>query len=76
MWLLNSRTWEMKEFISHKQVPPYAILSHTWGEEEVSFREWQNEPMSEVGKKEGFGKISFCCQQAASDGLEWVWIDT
>ncbi|TGJ81604.1 hypothetical protein E0Z10_g7143 [Xylaria hypoxylon] len=76
MWLLNSCTWEMKEFISHKQAPPYAILSHTWGDEEVSFREWQYEPLKFVGGKEGFNKIKLCCQQAATDGLEWVWVDT
>ncbi|RWA08546.1 hypothetical protein EKO27_g6562 [Xylaria grammica] len=76
MWLLNSCTWEMKEFISHKQAPPYAILSHTWGDEEVSFREWQHEPLKFVGKKGGFKKINYCCQQAAADGLEWVWVDT
>ncbi|KAI0502834.1 heterokaryon incompatibility protein-domain-containing protein [Xylaria bambusicola] len=76
MWLLNSCTWEMREFISHKQAPPYAILSHTWGDEEVSFREWQYEPMRDIEKKEGFRKIDFCCKQAADDGLEWVWIDT
>lgn len=67
----------MKEFISHKTAPPYAILSHTWnGEEEVSFREWQREPLNEVRQKGGFDKIDRCCQQAASEGLEWVWIDT
>ncbi|KAI1302039.1 hypothetical protein F5Y03DRAFT_396698 [Xylaria venustula] len=76
MWLLNSCTWEMKEFISHKQAPPYAILSHTWGDEEISFREWQREPMDDVGRKGGFTKIKYCCQQAASDGLEWIWVDT
>ncbi|KAI0974110.1 heterokaryon incompatibility protein-domain-containing protein [Xylaria arbuscula] len=76
MWLLNSCTWEMKEFISHKQAPPYAILSHTWGDEEVSFRDWQREPVDDVGRKEGFTKIKYCCQQAASDGLEWIWVDT
>ncbi|KAK5628873.1 hypothetical protein RRF57_004588 [Xylaria bambusicola] len=76
MWLLNSCTREMKEFISHKQTPPYAILSHTWGDEEVSFREWQYEPMRDIREKGGFRKIDFCCKQAADDGLEWVWIDT
>ncbi|KAI0965750.1 heterokaryon incompatibility protein-domain-containing protein [Xylaria arbuscula] len=76
MWLLNSCTWEMKEFISNKQAPPYAILSHTWGDEEVSFRQWQYEPMEVVKKKEGFTKINYCCRQAATDGFEWVWIDT
>ncbi|KAI0535072.1 heterokaryon incompatibility protein-domain-containing protein [Xylaria digitata] len=76
MWLLNPCSWEMKEFISHKQAPPYAILSHTWGDEEVSFIEWQDESFKLVEKKEGFNKIRLCCKQAASEGLEWVWIDT
>ncbi|GAW25692.1 putative het domain-containing protein [Rosellinia necatrix] len=76
MWLLNTCTWEMRDFISHKQAPPYAVLSHTWGNEEVSFREWQYEPLKDIGKKEGFKKISSCCRQAAEDGFEWVWVDT
>ncbi|KAI1742660.1 HET-domain-containing protein [Xylaria scruposa] len=76
MWLLNSCSWEMKEFISHKQAPPYAILSHTWGDEEVSFRDWQKGPWEEVERNEGFSKIENCCRQAAADGFEWVWIDT
>ncbi|KAI8633845.1 heterokaryon incompatibility protein-domain-containing protein [Xylariaceae sp. FL1651] len=76
MWLLNACSWEMKEFISHKQTPPYAILSHTWGDGEVSFRDWNTERWPVVQGKEGFRKIDYCCQQAASDGLEWVWIDT
>ncbi|KAI3342710.1 heterokaryon incompatibility protein-domain-containing protein [Ustulina deusta] len=76
MWLLNACSWEMKEFISHKQAPPYAVLSHTWGEEEVSFRDWQHEPWEDVQRREGFGKIKNCCEQAAAEGLGWVWIDT
>ncbi|KAF2968342.1 hypothetical protein GQX73_g5225 [Xylaria multiplex] len=76
MWLLNSDSLDLKEFISHKQAPPYAILSHTWGDEEVSFRELQDEPREHIEGKRGFNKIRLCCQQAASDDLEWVWIDT
>ncbi|KAI0546732.1 heterokaryon incompatibility protein-domain-containing protein [Xylaria curta] len=76
MWLLNSCSWEIKEFISYKQAPPYAILTHTWGNEEVTFRDWQSEPSKFVERKEGFKKIKLCCQQAAADGFEWVWIDT
>ncbi|KAI1738448.1 heterokaryon incompatibility protein-domain-containing protein [Xylaria scruposa] len=76
MWLLNSCSWEMKEFISYKQAPPYAILTHTWGDEEVSFRDWQSGPPKCVEGKEGFDKIKLCCQQAAADGIEWAWVDT
>ncbi|KAI1133266.1 HET-domain-containing protein [Nemania abortiva] len=76
MWLLNSCTWELEEFISYKQAPPYAILSHTWGDDEVSFRDWQREPIEDIRKKAGFSKINNCCQQAAADGLGWIWVDT
>ena len=42
MKLLNSCTWEIKEFISN-DVPPYAIFSHTWTNgEEVSHRNWKD----------------------------------
>ncbi|KAK7946971.1 heterokaryon incompatibility protein-domain-containing protein [Apiospora aurea] len=41
MWLLNSATNQLKNFISDDEIPDYAILSHTWGEEEVTFQHWQ-----------------------------------
>jgi serine/threonine protein kinase len=56
-------------------IPPYAILSHTWGEddEEVTFQDLTQG----VGKnKAGYGKIRFCGKQAAKDGLQYIWIDT
>ncbi|RYO78654.1 hypothetical protein DL766_000061 [Monosporascus sp. MC13-8B] len=71
MRLLNSCTWEMKEFVSDAHVPPYAILSHTWGstEDECSFQEWQHLPAPAIKQKKGFQKIEYCCRQAAKDGL-------
>ncbi|KAI1103156.1 heterokaryon incompatibility protein-domain-containing protein [Jackrogersella minutella] len=76
MRLLNSCSGEMKHFLSYGQIPPYAILSHTWGDDEVSYQDWLTLPASDVEKKKGFQKIDYCCQQAARDGLEWVWVDT
>jgi hypothetical protein len=54
-------------------VPAYAILSHTWGKEEVSFQDM--EASASIGKA-GWKKIEFCAKQAAADGLEYFWIDT
>jgi hypothetical protein len=57
------------------EVPPYAILSHTWGPdtEEVSF----NDVINGTGKsKAGYDKIRFCGEQAKSDGLQYFWVDT
>ncbi|KAI2618181.1 heterokaryon incompatibility protein-domain-containing protein [Hypoxylon sp. NC1633] len=76
MRLLHSGSGEMKEFVSYASVPPYAILSHTWGDEEVSFQDWEREPWPEIQKRKGFRKIEYCCQQAARDRIEWVWVDT
>jgi hypothetical protein len=56
-------------------VPPYAILSHTWGKEEVSYHEIDTWGFT-LKKKEGYLKINYCCEQAILDGLDWVWVDT
>ena len=57
---------------SDDDVPAYAILSHTWGREEVTFQDMQG---PKARNKEGFSKIQSCCEQAKRDGYEWVWID-
>ncbi len=54
-------------------VPSYTILSHTWGKEEVSFQDME---AGTARSKTGWGKIEFCAQQAAADGLRYFWIDT
>jgi ankyrin repeat protein len=60
---------------SDSGIPPYAILSHTWGrdEDEVTFKDW-NDGISK--SKSGYKKIQSCGEQAAKDGLEYFWIDT
>ncbi|KUJ23763.1 HET-domain-containing protein [Mollisia scopiformis] len=72
MRLLNTKTLELSYFVD-SQVPPYAILSHTWGQEEVLFDDIQKRT---GGAKSGFKKLEGCCKKAAGDGFEWVWIDT
>ena len=62
----------MVEF-SDANVPPYAILSHTWEEEEVTLQDMQGvHPTS----KKGYDKVKRCCAYARADGFEYVWIDT
>ena len=39
MRLLDTTTLQLREFI-HSNLPAYAILSHTWGDEEISYQEW------------------------------------
>lgn len=58
-----------------RQIPPYAILSHTWGadNDEVTFQDLT----SGTGQtKAGYRKINFCAKQAARDDLKFFWIDT
>jgi hypothetical protein len=60
-------------------IPAYAILSHTWGEEEVSYEEVEAGFEMGEGKgedKAGWKKIAFCANQASNDGLRYVWVDT
>ncbi|KIW78089.1 hypothetical protein Z517_07922 [Fonsecaea pedrosoi CBS 271.37] len=58
-----------------KDIPPFAILSHTWGAdtEEVTYRDIV-EGNGET--KAGYDKIRFCGERAKRDGLEYFWVDT
>lgn len=72
MRLINTESLKMMEFFE-TDLPKYAILSHRWGDDEVSLHEY------EAGTKkssQGFEKISKFCSLAKSRGLEWAWIDT
>ena len=73
MRLLNTYTLKLREFAA-KKAPLYAILSHTWEEEEVTFQDIQHLPTAR--KRKGFDKVQKCCEQAIRDGFGWVWIDT
>jgi hypothetical protein len=74
MRLINVKTYKLAEFFED-EVPPYAILSHTWRrDQEVSFQEIQD--LNLAKQKTGFDKIKNCCEQATRDQLSWAWIDT
>ncbi|KAJ2988025.1 hypothetical protein NUW58_g257 [Xylaria curta] len=80
MHLISSRTdekhkrYEIHEFFGDN-IPKYAILSHTWGEGEVTFQDIQH-LTERVKTKQGFKKIAYTCDQAERDGLSWAWVDT
>jgi hypothetical protein len=62
-----------KDFVD--EIPAYAILSHTWGDDdqEVTFKDL----VEGLGKsKAGYEKIRFCGEQATRDGLRYFWVDT
>jgi len=62
-------------------VPPYAILSHTWGADtdEVTFKDLEEGDVkmsADVKMKAGYSKILFCGKRANSDCLKHFWVDT
>jgi hypothetical protein len=54
-------------------IPDYAILSHTWGDDEVSFQDIHSPG---AASKAGYAKIRYACQEALRRGLKYVWVDT
>ncbi|KAK3385200.1 heterokaryon incompatibility protein-domain-containing protein [Podospora didyma] len=74
MRLLKTDTLELVEFVG--RVPPYVILSHTWGSDEVSFLDLKTVSKAGLKKKAGYAKIVGCCARAIEDGYEYAWVDT
>jgi ankyrin repeat protein len=72
MRLLNTENCELEEFGDNK-IPLYAILSHTWGEHEITFQDVER---GNADKKTGYEKIRKTCSIAAAHGFKYVWIDT
>ncbi|KAI0683514.1 heterokaryon incompatibility protein-domain-containing protein [Earliella scabrosa] len=68
MWLMHTKKFHLQYF----PAPPaeYAILSHVWGEREATFQDVQ------AGDNPYYTKLHGARQHAASEGLEWIWIDT
>ncbi|KAI1157011.1 HET-domain-containing protein [Nemania diffusa] len=59
-------------FLSY--VGEYAILSHTWDEDEVTFQDMKG--TDEVLHRKGYAKVKHCCFVARTSGFDYVWIDT
>ncbi|PTB78744.1 hypothetical protein M440DRAFT_1399860 [Trichoderma longibrachiatum ATCC 18648] len=91
MRLLDARTLELVDVVDNN-VPRYAILSHTWGDEEVTIQRLRRlggcsqlslaSPQTLDKKrratvlKKGYIKISGAAQLAVSRGLDYLWVDT
>ncbi|KAK7967604.1 uncharacterized protein PG986_001881 [Apiospora aurea] len=57
-----------KDFVD--AIPPYAIPSHTWGDDdqEVTFQDVKE---GTGQHKEGYRKLESCSKQAAADDLQY-----
>ncbi|KAI3325662.1 heterokaryon incompatibility protein-domain-containing protein [Xylariaceae sp. AK1471] len=75
MRLIHTTTLHIHEF-SGDSVRDYAILSHTWDEEECTLHDMSTLHIFDLRKRKGFEKIKYCCEQAVRDGLDWAWVDT
>ena len=66
-------TFSLAEYFGD-EVPPYAILSHTWGSdnEEVSFKDLTE---GRGSNKRGYEKLTFCARRVLYDGLRYFWVD-
>ncbi|KAK1253247.1 hypothetical protein MKX07_001324 [Trichoderma sp. CBMAI-0711] len=91
MRLIDARTLELVDVVDNN-VPRYAILSHTWGDEEITIQQLRRlggcsqvslaSPQTLDKKrratvlKKGYIKISGAAQLAVSRGLDYLWVDT
>lgn len=91
MRLINIYTFRLEQFFGNK-LPLYAILSHCWEDEELSFEEWQaietnnGEIVERIQRKEGYQKIVDACRYTRAVSKVWggpldrrlkyLWVDT
>lgn len=71
MRLIDTQTYEIREIRPGRK--PYAILSHTWENDEYVFGD-RDDPLRR--QSAGFKKISSCCALAADQGYRYLWVDT
>lgn len=76
MWLIDTSNLKLKEIIELQDCK-YAILSHTWEEDEVDFQEMKAEPRpTSLLTKAGYLKIKKTCEVAREKGYSYAWVDT
>ncbi|PSN64065.1 HET-domain-containing protein [Corynespora cassiicola Philippines] len=76
MRLINTETLEFEEFYD-AHIPPYAILSHTWGSNEVTFKDYRKRvTWDREGGDPATQKVLKTCELAKSDNFRYVWVDS
>jgi hypothetical protein len=73
--LLPNGEFHMTEKFLDDRIPRYAILSHTWGGQEVIFED-VFKGLGEHKHKAGYEKVKFCGEQAAKDDIQYFWVDS
>ncbi|KAI1173343.1 heterokaryon incompatibility protein-domain-containing protein [Nemania sp. FL0916] len=78
MWLIDTSTLQLK-FVGEAEKGSYAILSHTWGEDEVSFEQFRSLgqlSLQDALRQKNLVKIVRTCEIAVQRGLSHAWVDT
>ena len=75
MRLINTKTFQLEIFDNWDTTPPYAILSHTWEQEEVLFHDITTD-VDGMKKKRGWAKIQGASVEAEKLGILYLWVDT
>ena len=75
MRLINTQTLQIELFTDPQMSKIlYAILSHTWADDEVTLADMKD--LAVARSKKVFAKIEATCQMAISHGLQYAWVDT
>lgn len=72
MRLLDVKSKTLENFVG--SIPPYAILSHCWATEEITYQDVCLP--TGTAYKAGWAKIDGACNEAKERGFDWIWIDT
>ncbi|KPI37022.1 Vegetative incompatibility protein HET-E-1 [Cyphellophora attinorum] len=74
MRLLNTTNRRLEpDHFAGKRIPPYAILSHTWRDREVTYADITAPNPEELT---AWDKVVWTCRLAEAAGIEYAWIDS
>ena len=73
MWDSESHYIPTFQEFEGQNIPKYAILSHTWGSDEMTYA---NVIEKAATTKRGYHKVENAVRQAWADGHFYIWVDT
>ena len=79
MRLIHTSRLELCSFMDDSHLPEYAILSHTWGSDEVTLQQFTDPSLRDdhyLKNSHGYQKIIKACRKALEHGYEYIWVDT
>ncbi|RKK25689.1 hypothetical protein BFJ66_g7587 [Fusarium oxysporum f. sp. cepae] len=76
MRLLNVVDERLESFFDENEIPPYGVLSHRWGKDEITFQDLTQGSLQDFQDRQSFSKIWYLLDRADKDGLSYVWVDT